>query len=100
MKRIIYIVLSLLLLVCLIPLLGVLWSSWFAAQHECVLHEGYATACIVNGVDRGPDIHGAFLLGWFMLISLPVGAGILLILITMGLVDLVRWMRRRPLRRR
>lgn len=93
MKRVLYIILGLALLVCLTPLFGVLWSSWFADRHGCILHEGFVNPCIVNGVDRGPDLYSAFVMGWFMLLTLPIGAGIALVLLVMALVDLVRLLR-------
>jgi hypothetical protein len=82
------------LVICLLPLVAILWSSWFAARHGCTLHEGFANPCIVNGRDWGEMLYSAFVSGWFMLLTLPVALGLLLALIILGLRDLIRHLRK------
>ena len=45
------------ILICLTPVFGVVWSSWFAERHDCVLNEAGRHPCIVNGEDWGGRLH-------------------------------------------
>ncbi|MBO6603058.1 MAG: hypothetical protein JJ938_08770 [Roseicyclus sp.] len=81
MRKLAYILLSLLLVACLLPIAGPFWAEAFAARHGCTVHGGFATSCIVDGVDRGPDLTRAFNAAWILLLSLPVGIGAALALI-------------------
>ncbi len=78
------------LLVCLAPLGAVAWSSWFAERHGCTLHEGFLNPCVVGGHDYANTLYSAFVSGWFMLLTLPAGAILLLVLLKMAVVDLYR----------
>ena len=80
------------LLVCLLPLIGVAWSSWFAERHDCVLNEAGGHPCIVDGEDWGGLIGSAFISGWLFLITLPLGAAVLVLLC---LVAIIRFFLRR-----
>ena len=82
------------ILICLTPVFGVVWSSWFAERHDCVLNEAGRHPCIVNGEDWGGTIGGAFILGWLGLVTLPVGALILLALCIVTLIRVIRRARR------
>ncbi|WP_375173105.1 hypothetical protein [Pseudooceanicola sp.] len=82
---------AVLILICLMPLFGVLWSSWFANRHGCTLNEAARHPCVVNGTDWGDWLAAAFVSGWFMLLTLPVAA---LILGALILVTVIRWIRR------
>lgn len=92
--RIVYIILLILLAICSAPIVSVWWASSFAQRHGCVLHEGFANPCVVNGVDHGERLYAAGVSGWLMLVTVPVGAVILLVLLILGLRDLLRWRRR------
>ena len=94
-RRIVYCVLLAGFMICLAPLCAIIWSSWFAKRHGCTLHEGYTNPCLVNGHDYGDTLYAAFVSGWFMLLTLPAGAVILLALLIMVGVDLYRRWRAR-----
>ena len=78
--------------ICLLPVAAVVWSSWFAERHGCVLNEAGAHPCIVDGTDWGDTLATAFVSGWFGLITLPVAA---LVAITLAVTLVIRLMRRR-----
>ncbi len=94
MRRI-YWILPVVILICLIPVFLVYWSSWFAARHGCVLHEGWTNPCIVDGHDWGDTLSSAFVSGWFALATLPVAFGCVLVLAVLALTDLSRHIRSR-----
>lgn len=77
-------------LVCLSPVMAVYMSERFARRHGCVVHEGFSSPCIVNGVDYGDRLHAAFVSGWLMLVTLPVAGILTLVLMVMIVIDLVR----------
>ena len=79
---------------CLTPVFAVLWSSWFAERHGCVLNEAGAHPCVVNGTDWGGTLGAAFVSGWFGLITLPLGAALLAALILVTLARAIRRARR------
>lgn len=56
------------------PALSVVISSMIANANECVLHEGYTNPCIIAGNDIGGLLGAMFIFGWFMLVSIPLGA--------------------------
>jgi len=79
------------LILCLMPMFGVMWSSWFADRHGCTLNESGYHPCVVDGEDWGGLLGGAFIAGWFMLLTIPVGALTLLVLIV---TLIIRWIRK------
>jgi len=87
--RWIYVILTAVIAVCLYPAYLVLWSSNFAETHGCVLHEGFENPCIVDGVDYGPELYNAFVSGWFLLVSLPVAALCLLVMVIIAVRDII-----------
>jgi hypothetical protein len=70
------------------PLLGVLLASAVASANGCRLDEAGAYPCVVAGVDVGGLLSGLFVLGWLMLLTLPLGA-------VVGVVGAVLWWSRR-----
>lgn len=86
-----FVILCLLVIViCLLPVAGVVWSSWFADRHDCVLNEAARHPCIVAGEDWGGLIGAAFLLGWLGIVSLPIGAAVLGLLIVVSVIRALR----------
>jgi hypothetical protein len=92
--RLASILLVLLILVCLLPLAAAFGSGWIAAAHGCVLHEGHANPCLIDGRDWGEALYAGFVSGWFMLVTLPLAALALVALIGLALTALAR--RRTP----
>ena len=93
MRRALWIIFAVIIVLSTVPFWSVLWADWFAKRHGCVLHEGFATECLVNGQDWGVTLYGAFTAGWFALITLPIGAAALLGMVILALTAL--WHRRR-----
>ena len=56
------------------PVLSVLAASFVASWNGCTLHEGFANRCVMHGIDIGGLLYSMGILGWFMLITLPMGA--------------------------
>lgn len=54
------------------PAAGVWWAESFAARHGCALHEGFANPCVVNGHDYGETLYSWFVMGWLILLTLPL----------------------------
>ncbi len=77
------------------PLIAALVASEIAEQADCSLHEGFARACLIGGVDAGPALTAAFVSGWFMLATIPIGGMAALIGIVLLVVAAVRKLRRR-----
>ncbi|MCP3971932.1 MAG: hypothetical protein GY717_16735 [Rhodobacteraceae bacterium] len=95
MRRLLYIFLILVLAVCAAPVIMVFWAGWFAERHGCTLHEGFSNPCLVNGQDWGETLYTAFVMGWLMLVTVPVGAIAALALLATVIIDLLRKTRRR-----
>jgi len=82
-----------LLLLLASPLLSVIWSDWFATRHGCTLHEGNVNSCIVRGADWGETLYTAFVLGWLMLITIPLAAVVVIVLLVIAIRDIVAFRR-------
>ncbi|MBV1868457.1 MAG: hypothetical protein KUG69_11215 [Marinosulfonomonas sp.] len=95
MKRFTYVILWIVVLICSLPLLGIVWSSWFAGKHGCTLNEANYHPCIVNGTDWGHSLGAAFISGWYGLITIPVGAATLLVIATMMVFGWIKKRRNR-----
>ena len=81
-----------LLLLAFAPLLIALGAGAFASANDCVLHEGFPNPCVVGGSDYGDTLYSLGVLGWFALVTLPVGlllAGLYVVIV------LVVWLLRR-----
>lgn len=92
----IYICLSILLVVCLLPLFAMLSATSFADYHNCTLHEGFVNPCVVHGMDWGDLLYGAFVSMWLFLLTGPVAALLLVLLaITAATHAIIRWRKTR-----
>ena len=69
-----WIVLILILLVALAPVGSVVACGLFANAFGCRVDEGSVHPCIVNGHDYGQLLYTLGVLGWLMLVTLPIGA--------------------------
>lgn len=95
MRRALIIIQLALIALCMLPVAGVAWSSWFADRHGCVLNEAGVHSCVVNGHDWGTELAAAFVTGWLMLVTLPVAALLVVTLIaTLIIPPLWRRMRK------
>jgi hypothetical protein len=83
--------LTLILLFALAPVIGVVLSSWLADANGCTLHEGGINSCVILGVDWGELFYTLFVLGWFMLATLPLGAGAVIVLVVVLIIHWLAW---------
>jgi di/tricarboxylate transporter len=91
----VYVLLLLLIvLVALAPVISVALAGFIAEANGCDLDEGSIHPCMVNGEDVGGTLYTMFVLGWFMLATLPMGAMALLVLLLALVVHLL-WRHRR-----
>lgn len=84
------------LAVALAPVASVAIAGSIAEANNCRLDEGSIHACLVNGEDWGPTLYTMFVMGWFMLATIPLGGMALLVLALVFAVHLVVHYRRRP----
>ncbi len=81
--------------VTLAPIGCVIVASAVSNHYGCALDEGSVHPCVIGGTDRGETLYTMFVLGWFMLLTLPAGAvaagGWLLVL----LLHRASWRKRR-----
>lgn len=57
------------------PVGSVVLGSVIANAHGCAVDEGSVHACVIGGTDWGQTLYTMGVLGWFGLITLPLGAG-------------------------
>ena len=69
-------VIFLILFVACLPLLSVAIAGEIANANNCPLDEGSVHPCIVNGRDMGETLYTMGMMGWFMLVTIPVGLGL------------------------
>jgi hypothetical protein len=79
-------VLLLILLFTTAPIISVAVAGWIAESNGCILNESQPHPCIVNGVDQGDNLYALGVMGWFMLVTIPLGglAFIVYVLILVG----------------
>jgi len=56
------------------PILSALLAGMIADYHGCALDEGGVHPCLIGGADYGETLSVMFVLGWFGLVTLPLGA--------------------------
>ncbi|MCD2174656.1 hypothetical protein [Rhizobium sp. C4] len=56
------------------PILSALLASTIADIQGCALDEGGVHPCMIGGADYGETLSVMFVLGWFGLVTLPLGA--------------------------
>lgn len=78
------------------PVISVAVAGEIAHRNGCDLDEGSIHPCIVNGTDIGPDLYTFAMLGWFMLATIPLGLGALLLyILAVGFYYLVKFVRKK-----
>lgn len=73
------------------PLIGVVIASWLAEANGCMLNEGSLNPCIIFGMDWGSTLYTLFVLGWFMLATLPLGGGALIVFFIVFIIHYLAW---------
>ena len=77
------------------PLASVAISTTIADLNNCTLNEANTHPCMVLGADIGGGLYTAFVLGWFMLATIPLGALGLVAWLVVLIVHIVLYRRRR-----
>ncbi|WP_404400906.1 hypothetical protein [Pelagibacterium halotolerans] len=67
------IILAVILFFALAPAGSAYIAARIAEANGCALNEGDVHPCPIGGTDWGPMIYGMFVMGWFMLVTLPMG---------------------------
>lgn len=70
------------------PIISVLIAGSIASFFDCELHEGFTNPCVLGGVDWGETLYFMAVLGWFALLTIPIGVVVALIGLGIGIV---RW---------
>lgn len=65
---------ALIVLFAFAPLISAFSASAIADAHGCALDEGGVHPCLIGGTDYGETLSFMFVLGWFGLITIPLGA--------------------------
>ena len=68
------IALALIAIIGLAPIFSVTLCAMIAAAYGCKVDEGSVHPCIINGHDYGQLLYTLGVSGWFMLVTLPIGA--------------------------
>jgi hypothetical protein len=69
-----WIFLGLILVVALSPIGSVVLCGLIANSFDCRVDEGSVHPCIINGKDYGHLLYTLGVMGWMMLLTLPLGA--------------------------
>ena len=77
-------------LIAVSPILSVLIASTIAFLNGCTLNEGASHPCTVLWTDIGELLYTLFVMGWFALITLPIGGGVALVALIWLIVVVVR----------
>ena len=84
-----------LILIAGLPLLYILLGSAITTLTGCNVAPSGEMPCLVLGLDLGPALRFGLVVGWLAIYTVPVLAGLGLLLILMALVDLIRYLWRR-----
>lgn len=86
-----WLLLGVILLFMISPLIPVTIAENLAREHDCVLNEGSANPCIVDGKDIGQDIYTLGMMGWFFLATAPFGILALVTWLVVMVVHRILW---------
>ncbi|WP_312794715.1 hypothetical protein [Tianweitania sp.] len=77
------------------PIISVFTVYWVADAHGCRVDEASIHPCIINGTDYGETLYQFGVMGWFMLITVPIGLFLLVVWLAVALIHFFRWYRAR-----
>ncbi len=87
--------LVLMLLFAAAPLISAMVAGYVAQSHGCVLNEGGANPCVINGTDYGETLKTMFVAGWFAFFTIPAAALAFIVWVIVAVVVAVVRGRRR-----
>lgn len=88
-------VILLVLLACLAPAVSLGVAAIIANWNGCSLNEGAVSPCIIGGVDYGQTLYTMFMMGWFLMATLPTATATLALWV---LIEVAKWLRTRAVR--
>ena len=77
------------------PLLSVLFTAFVAEANGCTVNEGMVNPCMVMGSDWGSLLYTTGVMGWFMLATIPLGGGALIVWFVLLLIHYFAWRRQK-----
>jgi hypothetical protein len=89
--------LVLLALFALAPLLGVVVADAIASANGCNLSEGPGLVCMIGGSDWGQALYAFSVLTWFLLVTLPLAGGALIVWLVVLIFHWVAFSRQQKL---
>jgi hypothetical protein len=73
------------------PMISMLIASFIAESNGCTLNEGGINACLVGGTDMGSTLYTLFVLGWFMLATIPLGGAAFFVWLATLIIHRIAW---------
>ena len=73
------------------PVLSVLTAGFIAESNGCYVNEGGVNPCMIGGADWGPTLYTLFVLGWFMLATIPLGGAAFFVWLASLIIHRIAW---------
>lgn len=89
--RVYWVIFAVITLFATAPLLSVMFTYFVADSQNCVVNEASVHPCMILGMDWGGLLYFTGVMGWFMLATLPLGAGALLVWLVMLIIHRIAW---------
>jgi hypothetical protein len=86
-------ILAAILLLTALPLISVIVGGSIASAYGCGLDEGNIHPCLVGGQDLGSLLYTLFVLGWLMLVTLPLGGIAVIVWLVILIIHRIAWAR-------
>ena len=83
---------AVLLFLCLLPMMSMAVAEFIAQLYGCKLDLASVHPCMVGGRDIGQDLLTLGMMGYFLFVTMP---GVAAIVVVWVLVELIAWARRR-----
>lgn len=89
--RLYIVILVVIVLFAVAPLISVYFTYLIADANGCTVNEATVHPCMVMGMDWGGLLYGTGVMGWFMLATLPLGGGALIVWLVMLIIHYFAW---------
>ncbi|WDR01806.1 hypothetical protein PSQ19_13905 [Devosia algicola] len=73
------------------PVSSVLVTNALAEANGCVVDEGSVHACVIAGSDWGRTLYTMGVMGWFGLVTLPLGSGAAIVWFISLIIHRLAW---------
>ena len=88
-----WLVLLLIVVIAMAPLAVSAYGSMLAEQHGCAVSAGFISECIIDGLDKGAELHGLAAAGLYALFTWPLALVMFAVWLVVLLVHRSRWKR-------